>query len=140
MEHAAALREYLALHNADWTTPPAGLIVLDAHETLDLVAPAGVVNHAQIAAALTPLVSDGPCRLFGEMVSILAARRQVEAAIDLEMAGEELAHRLGVAVLCAYDLNQLDLTHRGNTLLAIDALHDHSNVEITAPTLPPTRD
>ncbi len=66
-----------------------------------------VLFYAADAIRRVALIDQGPCRVFGEMVSLLAERGRLEAAFELEAAGDELAHRKQVRVLCGYDLRHL---------------------------------
>jgi len=60
----------------------------------------GVVS--KLLARLKP-----PMRVFGEVVSLVANNGDLEAALEIETLGHQLAHQAGVQVLCAYDLRPL---------------------------------
>ncbi len=88
--------------------PPANhLVLFYAADAIRRVAPDGAVDARRLFDWLGPLIDQGPCRVFGEMVSLLAERGRLEAAFELEAAGDELAHRKQVRVLCGYDLRHL---------------------------------
>lgn len=64
---------------------------------------------------------------FGDMVDVLYTRGDVEAAIELERLWDELAHRLGFALYCAYDAAQF--THDKHRA-AFDAICRHHDLII----------
>ena len=67
---------------------------------------------------------------FGDMVDILYARGDSEAAIELERLWDDLAHRLGFALYCAYDAKQFSHDkHRA----AFDAICRHHDLIVPVP-------
>ena len=55
---------------------------------------------------LAPLVKAGvKTRIYGELVSLLAQRGEVDAAVAVERLGHELAHTQKVQVLCGYHVD-----------------------------------
>jgi CheY-like chemotaxis protein len=104
-QHVASLVSALGRRGA---APPAhNLLLFYAAEAIRRVAPDGAVEPQRLADWLEPIIDQGPCRVFGEMVSLLAERGRLDAAFELEAAGDELAHTRGVRVLCGYDLRHL---------------------------------
>jgi PAS domain S-box-containing protein len=63
--------------------------------------------------------------VFGEMVALLWADGQFEAAIQLEQLWNQLARRHSFQLHCAYPLNQFSREQDGNRLLEICAEHSH---------------
>ena len=62
---------------------------------------------------------------FGDMVDILYTRGDADAAVELERLWDDLAHRYGFALYCAYDATQFSHDkHRA----AFDAICRHHNV------------
>lgn len=84
------------------------------------------VIGAQVAAAIEIW---RPFQLFafGDMVDVLYTRGDVEAAIELERLWDELAHRLSIALYCAYDAAQF--THDRHRA-AFDAICRHHDLII----------
>jgi hypothetical protein len=124
--HIAAL--VAALGRPAGATAADNFILFSADDAINRVAPDGTVERERLLNWLGPIAEAGPCRVFGEMVSLLAARNQFEAAFELEAVGDELAHDKGIQVMCAYDLR--DLAGAGNAHHRAIACHD-------VPTVPP---
>jgi hypothetical protein len=128
--HTAAL--VAALGSRRVGAPSAdNFILFSADDAIDRVAPGGTVERERLFNWLGPFTEAGPCRIFGEMVSLLAARDQFEAAFDLEAVGDELAHDNGIQVLCAYDLRHL--AGAGNAHHRAIACHDIATVPPLSP-------
>lgn len=85
------------------------LVLIDACELADRIMAAGRVDRDLARDLLANAAGDGgrPFRVFGDLVSLLASRGRIDAAIEFEALGHELAHETGSPVLCAYDLRQL---------------------------------
>jgi CheY-like chemotaxis protein len=85
------------------------IVVLDAGELAQRIVIDGHLD-GDIVRDLLPKAEDAgdrPFRVFGDLVSLLASRGLVDAAVEFEALGHELAHEIGALVLCAYDLRQL---------------------------------
>ena len=102
------------------------LVMLDAEETLERLLVDGAPNEAHfrevIAAQIAGLIEIWrPSRLhaYGDMVDVLFARGQQDAAIGLEALWDELASRLDFSLYCAYDGRQLA---KENDRAAFDAV------------------
>jgi len=79
------------------------LLLLDANEVLDGLTVEGRVSVEGFRAALGRFIAPGVRqRIYGELVSLLAARGDVDTAIAIESLGHELAHTLRMPVLCGY--------------------------------------
>ena len=63
--------------------------------------------------------------VFGEMVALLWAEKQFEAAIQLEQLWNQLSHTHSFQLHCAYQLNQFSREEDGHRLLGICAEHSH---------------
>ena len=80
---------------------------------------------------LAPLVKPGTkTRIYGELVSLLAQRGDVDAAIAVERLGHELAHAQNIRVLCGYHVDGArPLT--ADEIARIEETHDRSVVQDT---------
>ena len=88
-------------------------LVLDAHETLRQLIVEGRIDSEhfmrRVGEVLTKASSAGrPVRAFGEMVALLWADDQVDAAIDLELLWNEILSEHDFSLLCAYPTGALD--------------------------------
>ncbi|HET9395670.1 MAG TPA: MEDS domain-containing protein [Nitrospiraceae bacterium] len=87
-------------------TSAGQLVFVEAVEALDAVTVDGEVSVDRFRAMLAPLVKPGTrTRIYGELVSLLAQRGDVDAAIAVERLGHELAHAQNIRVLCGYHVD-----------------------------------
>jgi hypothetical protein len=87
-------------------TSAGQLILIEADEALDAVTVDGNVGIERFRAMLAPLVKpSSKTRVYGELVSLLAQRGDVDAAVAIERLGHELAHAQDVRVLCGYHVD-----------------------------------
>jgi hypothetical protein len=87
-------------------TSAGQLVMIEADEALDAVSVDGEVSVDRFRAMLAPLVKRGmKTRIYGDLVSLLAQRGDVDAAIAIERVGHELAHTQNIRVLCGYDVD-----------------------------------
>lgn len=95
----------------------APVTFVDAREAIDAIMVDGALDHQKLTELLLPFVkqSDRPKRIYGEMVALLTADGRFDAALQVERAGQEFAHDLGVRIMCGYD-------HRAARAAAPDAL------------------
>jgi PAS domain S-box-containing protein len=109
-------------------------LALDAAETLTKFMLDGKPNPAlfgEVAGdAITRLASTtrGETRrvaIFGEMVALLLADGQFEAAIQLEQLWNQLGRTYSFQLRCAYPLNQFSTVEDGKKILEICAEHSH---------------
>lgn len=137
-DHVSRLRTVLRERGLDPTTWPDGAFVaLDAEHAIDAIVVDGVFVPQRLSELLLPLMADRACRIFGEMVSVLAERGQLQCALELESAGRDLAHRLGTPVLCAYDAQHLGGNDGHDHRAMIEEMHDDVHDErarMTSPT------
>ena len=94
-------------------------LLLDAHETLATFMVDGQPDEQRFTTVIGGLlhqISDAgarPVRAFGEMVAVLYAQGNPEAALRLEHLWEGLATRGHLSLLCAYPMSAFpDETHR----------------------------
>lgn len=82
------------------------LIWLDAEDLLEKITGEGGVSLDRFRAAVANLLPPGkPWRVYGELVSLLAERGDVETAIAMEALGTELARTHHARVLCGYHVH-----------------------------------
>ena len=109
-EHVAQLRRSLAGFgnsngSASWF--PGQLVALDAEETLDVFMVDGQPDPRLFRAALRPVLAaacagGGSVHAFGEMVALLCARGQYDAAVRLEQLWNDLRQEFDFSLFCAY--------------------------------------
>ncbi len=89
--------------------PDREIVFLDAEDVLEDITVDGVIEPDRFRAKLQSLTADaGPFRIFGEVVSLVAARGGLDMALRLEELGRVLTRDGQTAVLCAYHLNHID--------------------------------
>ena len=105
------------------------LLLLDAEDILAVLKRAGMVSVPGFRGALGRFIDPRiKQRIYGEFVSILAQRGELETALAIEALGHELAHVLQIPVLCGYDaiggcvLSDEDMAK-------VQALHDRTLIE-----------
>lgn len=102
------------------------IVVVDAEEVLAQVTADGPLDLDRLQALLESLLDPAlaPHRVFGELVSLLAARGHFEEALKVEKLGMALASRATVTVACAYDLAHL--RHDPEAIDAVAACHERA--------------
>jgi KaiC/GvpD/RAD55 family RecA-like ATPase len=113
-DHRKAILDHLRRRfvDVDRAQKTGNLILLDAHDTLDLFMDGGVPHRERFEASVGKLIAevmDGRedrvlVRAYGEMVDVLWKEGKSEAAIRLEMLWNRLAQRYGFALLCGYSM------------------------------------
>ena len=108
----------------------AGRVVLiEAEQLVETLTVAGRVDVDAFRATLQPLIKPGvKLRMHGELVSLLAARGDVDGALAIERLGHELAHTLELNVLCGYHVAGARPL-RMSEIERIQAAHDRSVFE-----------
>lgn len=132
--HLERLETLLQRHGGErWEARSARLVRLDARETLDRFMVDGLPDEERFRTLIGRLLdeaSDGgrrPVGAFGEMVALLYAEGNGEAAVRLEHLWEGLTRQWGFGLLCAYPMSAFaDETHRGAFRAVCDA---HSHVD-----------
>jgi hypothetical protein len=85
------------------------IIFIDAEDVLQDITVDGVIEPNRFRTKLQSATADaGPFRIFGEVVSLVAARGGLDMALRLEELGGVLTREGQAAVLCAYHLNHID--------------------------------
>ena len=109
------------------------LLLLDANEVLDGLTVDGHVSVEGFRSALARFIAPGVRqRIYGELVSLLAEREDVDTATAIESLGHELAHTLRMPVLCGYHAAGVHpLTPEA--IRRIAAVHDRSWSEGQSP-------
>jgi two-component system, cell cycle response regulator DivK len=107
----------LVLATADhWATIGALLgqvspdvIFVDADEILRQIVVEGAIDTRRFGALMLQALAGvtRPCRVFGELASLVAARGMMHTIIEIEDYGHVVARESGGHVLCAYDLRHL---------------------------------
>jgi CheY-like chemotaxis protein len=129
-EHAAQLEARLGQRGIDVRgLSRTSLVLIDADLAARHVAPDGRFDDEALRALLAPHLADGTRRrIYGEIVSVLAAGGCLEAACAFEAAGQQLVDG-DTAVFCGYILANLEGGRNGSALPRIEGLHDHAFVE-----------
>ena len=82
------------------------LVLIEADHVLDDVSVDGRMCADRLRELLEPLiVPDRHVRIYGELVSLLAQRGDVDGAVALERLGGDLARTHNVQVLCGYRID-----------------------------------
>lgn len=82
------------------------LVLLEADHILDDVIVDGRMCADRLREMLEPLIAPGRrVRIYGELVSLLAQRGDVDGAVALERLGGELVQTHNVQVLCGYRID-----------------------------------
>jgi hypothetical protein len=109
------------------------LLLLDANEVLVGLTVEGRVSVEGFRSALARFIAPGVRqRIYGELVSLLAERGDLDTAIAIESVGHELAHTLRMPVLCGYHTGG-DRPLTPEAISRIAAIHDRSWSEGTLP-------
>lgn len=106
------------------------LVVLDASQTLDQFIVDGKIDperFQEVVASQVRALASGGRRLkaFGEMVAILAARDEVDTALELECLWSELTHAHPFTIFCAYPMKALGGVGRATLFDRICQTHTH---------------
>ena len=101
-EHWATIGSLLGRASPD-------VVFVDADEILRQIVVDGIVDTQRFGALLLESLASvpRPCRVFGELGSLVAARGLMDTTLEIEKYGHVVAEDCGGHVLCAYDLRQL---------------------------------
>jgi hypothetical protein len=104
---------------------------VDAREVLAAITNDGEASVDRFRAMVEAMLVPGAqTRIYGEVVSLLAQRGEVDAAIAIERLGHDLAHARNVRVLCGYHVSpEHPLTP--SDVARIQQVHDRSFCEGT---------
>jgi hypothetical protein len=82
------------------------LVLIEADQLVETLTGHGQVDVDAFRATLEPLIKPGTkLRIYGELVSLLAARGDTEGALAIERLGHDLARTLNVNILCGYHVD-----------------------------------
>lgn len=107
---------------------------LDASELLALIADGGWPDPARFVAEFSPILSSARLSskrsrprvaVFGELVAILHAEGNTDAAIALEELWNELLKSEPVNLMCAYPIHEFPDERHGEALRKIFSAHSH---------------
>src|SRR6185503_19025359 len=129
--HWAAISERLAETGLAFrrAVTEGQLMLLDATEVLDGLTVDGHVSVDGFRAALTRFIVPATRqRVYGELVSLLAARGDLQTALAIEAVGHELAHILRIPLLCGYHLGG-EQPLMPEAIRSIEAAHDRTWIE-----------
>jgi hypothetical protein len=113
----------------DRATAAGQLVWIEANEGLDALTVDGRVGVERFGAMLARLIKpDTRTRIYGELVSLLVQRGDIDAAIAVERLGHELAHTQNIHVLCGYHVNGRR-TLTAAEITRIQDTHDRSVVQ-----------
>jgi two-component system, cell cycle response regulator DivK len=126
--HWASIRELLVWCDIDFDAVMRDeqVIVVDAHHVLSEIVHLGSIDTQRFKSLLDDTLApvQPPLRVFGEVVSLIAARGQLDAAIEIEELGHALAHGTQSSVLCAYD--RLHLGGQSDNAQRVERCHDRA--------------
>ncbi len=131
-QHRAALTKRLRGYGnptAAQSWYPGELVVLDAREALARFMVDGAPNEALFLSAIGSVVARAAnggaraVRAFGEMVALLYADGNVEAALQLEDLWNGLARRHTFSLMCAYPMNLFSSAEHAETFRHVCATH-----------------
>ena len=105
------------------------IIFLEVAETLSLFMIDGLPNTALFAESIGMIVKKacqrGEVRAFGEMVSVLWAEGNQQAAIKLEALWNDLQNSLSFSLLCAYPLRSFNDHSHAQSFELVCSHHTH---------------
>jgi hypothetical protein len=142
--HVDGLRRRLdELARAEGRAPPPSRDIawLDADTMLARVMVDGWPDRARFEYEIGRIVSEAcaggaPVHAFGDMMALLCARGRYDAALHLERLWNELAHKLGFSLFCAYPWALFPSSDAAHVFRQVCAEHEHACADAAAP-LPP---
>jgi len=137
LDHRNALQgriEALA-HAQNRSVPPAHIVWLDAAATLASFMVDGWPDRRrfdEVVGSAVAAACAGGVRVhaFGEMVALLCARGQYDAALQLERMWNELTDRLAFSLFCAYPWSLFPTAQLKNAFQQVCAAHDHACADV----------
>ena len=105
------------------------VVVLYAEDVLAQITDGDRIDVERFQQVVGPIMASlkPPVRTFCELVSLIAARGQLDVAIEIEKLGETLSRETGVNLLCAYHVQHLNTS--GDDVRRLSALHDAAIAE-----------
>ena len=128
LPHWNAVADRLAQTGVDHAgaTAEGSLVVLDAEDVYERIRVDGEISVDRFMAIVTPLLASGrKQRVYGEVVSLLTERGEIEAALAIEALGHQFSEQ-GIEILCGYQI------HPALTPLIVrrvEGMHDRSVFE-----------
>ncbi len=130
--HREALEQRLQACGLDVVNIRASgqFVVLDAAETLAMFMADGFPNAARFTQIIGSMIAQAAhgrngIRIFGEMVALLWAEEQYDAAIGLEALWNNLRETHAFTLFCAYPINSFDGIALAKPLRDVCAEHSH---------------
>jgi hypothetical protein len=130
-EHRTGLMRRLLERGIPNSSLDGRCIFADASEVLGRLMVDGMPNAARFASETHELliraqcVSTGPIAIYGEMVALLWAQGQREAAIELERFWNELGNRESFTLRCGYPLRAFSRESEMDAVMQICSEHTH---------------
>jgi hypothetical protein len=129
-DHVGAIASALEARGwgAEAIESSAYLLVADAESTLETILVDGTPSaeaFEHVVGGLVDRFADRPLRIFGEMVDLLTAAGQVDAAIELEELWNGLQLTRHFALLCGYRLDVFDSSVQAATMPSVCRVHSH---------------
>jgi PAS domain S-box-containing protein len=114
---------------------PAQVVWLDAEATLAAFMVDGWPDRERfdtvVGGAVSAACAAGAgVHAFGEMVALLCARGQYEAALQLERMWNELAQRIAFSLFCAYPWSLFPSAKLAHAFQRVCAEHDHACADV----------
>jgi PAS domain S-box-containing protein len=135
--HRDALQARVAAlaHARHRSVPPAHVVWLDAETTLAAFMVDGWPDRQRfdevVGSAVAAACAGGTrVHAFGEMVALLCARGQYDAALQLERMWNDLAQRLAFSLFCAYPWSLFPTAQLKNAFKQVCAEHDHACADV----------
>jgi signal transduction histidine kinase len=131
-EHRRAILDIMADRGFDATAAigRGQFVELDAADTLATfmagASPDPLLFRESVGALIERLTEGGrPLRAFGEMVALLAAAGNRDAAIELEELWNDLAKEHSFSLLCAYPIHEFSGADDGEPFARVCGTHAH---------------
>ena len=128
--HCAGLEARLAAGGVDVGAARRGgtLVCLDATRVAPRLTRGGQVDLAAFATQFRPAIlaageASGPVRIYGEVVALLWAADQVNAALELEGLWNELGQQIPFSLFCGYPRALVESSQHQGAVAEICRLH-----------------
>ena len=128
--HCAGLEARLAAGGVDVGAARRGgtLVCLDATQVAARLTRGSQVDLAAFATQFRPAIlaageASGPVRIYGEVVALLWAADQVNAALELEGLWNELGQQIPFSLFCGYPRALVESSQHEGTVAEICRLH-----------------
>ena len=115
-----------------------GLVVADAEAIIDQTVRKGTFQRSRFDAEFPSLVGNGHSRrrVYSEAASTLVSRHNLPAALALEHAEHEVAHRSSIRISCGFDLRHFPEDEHDWQIRSVINAHHEAAIEPTAWTRP----